>query len=152
VVVAVEPERRLRARARYVATAAPVPVRVVDRLTEELRAEDLSFDAGVTSLVLCRVPDLAATLRELHRVIRPGGEYRIYEHVRARRIGLLKYQRMLERLGYGFVLGGDHLTRDIRAAIEDAGFAIMTCSEFDFPETVPPMPFAPKILGAATRI
>ena len=114
-VVAVEPERRLRAKARDAAGDGSVPIRVVDSPTEEFRQQGLSFDAGVSSFILCRVPYLDATLRELHRVIHPGGEYRFYEHVRARRKGVLRYQRTLERLGYSYVVGGCHLSRAIFA-------------------------------------
>lgn len=42
-----------------------------------------AFDAGVASLVLCSVDDQRRSLRELHRIIRPAGELRFYEHVRS---------------------------------------------------------------------
>ena len=83
-VLAVEPEPYLRGEgARRRPRRRPVPVRVVDGLADSLPAEDASFDAGVASLVLCSVPDQAVALAELRRVIRPGGELRFYEHVRA---------------------------------------------------------------------
>ena len=80
-VVAVEPESRLRETARAAAERAPVPVEVVDGTAGDLPAEDGTFDAGVASLVLCSVPDQGTALRELFRVIRPGGELRFYEHL-----------------------------------------------------------------------
>ena len=82
--VAVEPEAHLRAMAQEAAAEAPVPVRVVEGVADDLPAEDASMDAGVVTAVLCSVPDPAAALRELARVIRPGGELRFFEHVAAR--------------------------------------------------------------------
>src|SRR5690242_14487622 len=59
-VVAVEPEPTLREAALKAAGEAPVPVKVVDGLADRLPSEDGEFDAAVTSLVLCSVPDQAS--------------------------------------------------------------------------------------------
>jgi len=79
-VLAVEPEPRLRAAAITAARTARVPVRVVDGTADALPAADGEFDAAVTSLVLCTVPDQATALTEIRRTLRPGGELRFYEH------------------------------------------------------------------------
>lgn len=49
---------------------------------ESLPIADSSFDAVVSTLVLCSVADPAQVLREVHRVLRPGGRYCFIEHVR----------------------------------------------------------------------
>ena len=82
-VVAVEPEPYLRELAVAAAERAPVPVRVVAGTADRLSAAESEFDGGVASLVLCSVPDQAVALTELRRAIRPGGELRFFEHVRA---------------------------------------------------------------------
>jgi ubiquinone/menaquinone biosynthesis C-methylase UbiE len=51
--------------------------------TEELPFEDASFDTVVSTLVFCSVDDPAQGLRELRRVLKPGGSLRFVEHVRA---------------------------------------------------------------------
>src|SRR5437763_15717172 len=82
-VVAAEPEPYMRARAEKAAAEAPVKVTVVDWPAEALGSEDASFDAGIACLVLCCVRDQRRALAELLRVIRPGGELRYVEHIRA---------------------------------------------------------------------
>jgi ubiquinone/menaquinone biosynthesis C-methylase UbiE len=147
-VVAVEPEPYLREKATQAATTAPVPVRVVDGMADALPLEDGSADAGVASLVLCSVPDQATALAELHRVIRPGGELRFYEHVVSNRRSSRRAQRLLDATLYPHVAGGCHLTRDTRAAIEAAGFMLQHSRRFPFP----PGRFGlPHILGSARR-
>src|SRR6184192_3710117 len=84
-VVAIEPEPFLRARAEEAANLTTVPIRVVDGVAGRLPVDDQSMDAAVASLVLCSVPDQAAALAELRRVIRPGGQLRFYEHVHSDR-------------------------------------------------------------------
>jgi SAM-dependent methyltransferase len=150
-VVAVEPEPYLRARAQEAAEAASVPVRVVDGVAGALPAGDGEFDAGVASLVLCSVPDQAAALADLRRVIRPGGELRFYEHVVANRPRVARAQRLLDRTIWPRVAGGCHVGRDTLAAIGDAGFSVDRCRRFEF-RPAPLMTLtAPHIIGVARR-
>lgn len=72
-VVAVEPERHLRELALAAARDAPVAVQILDALAGELPFEDASFDAAYLVTVLGEVPDQSAAMRELARVLRPGG-------------------------------------------------------------------------------
>ena len=95
-VLAVEPEPYLRGLAEVAARQAPVSVRVVDGSADALPAADASMDAAVASLVLCSVPDQARALAELHRVLRPGGELRFFEHIRADTVGLARVQRLAD--------------------------------------------------------
>lgn len=124
-VIAVEPEPHLRAEAERHAAAAPVPVDVVEGTAEALPAADGIADGAVLSLVLCSVDDQALALRELRRVLRPGGELRFYEHVVAHRSGAAAFQRLLDRSGIWPQLGaGCHVSRDTLGAIEASGFAV----------------------------
>ena len=146
--VAVEPEPILREAATEAARAAPVPVEVVDGVADRLPVEDASFDIAVACLVLCTVPDQAAALGEIRRVLNPGGELRFYEHVVARRGGMARFQKVMDRTFWPHISGGCHMTRDTGAAIERAGFTVESCRRFGFAPS-PPLPAIPHILGRA---
>jgi SAM-dependent methyltransferase len=132
-VVAVEPEPYLRERAREAAAQAPVAVDVVDASDHPLPYDDDSFDVAVASLVLCSVPEQAAALGELRRVLRPGGELRFYEHVVPRRERQARLFRLADTSGvWPKLLGGCHCSRDTGAAIEQAGFEVARVERFSF--------------------
>lgn len=148
-VVAVEPDKTLRAAALTAAGRAPVPVEVIDGVADALPLGDAEADAVVVSLVLCTVPNQASALAEMHRVLRPGGELRYYEHVVPRAgVGRVALQ-VLDRSGIWPVLGGGcHPARDTIAAIEAAGFSTHRCERFSF-SGGPTIPTMPHVLGIA---
>ena len=149
-VLAVEPEPVLRHEAVANADKANVQVTVVSGVSGSLPADAESFDAGVASLVLCSVPDQARALSEFHRVIRPGGELRFYEHVVSDRRVPAAIQRVADAVLWPHVAGGCHLSRDTGAAIERAGFQIEQLERFAF-SPGPPVPRLAHILGVARR-
>jgi ubiquinone/menaquinone biosynthesis C-methylase UbiE len=147
-VIAVEPEPYLRKKAESAAADAAVTVRVVEGLADALPLEDGAVDAGVASLVLCSVPNQETALAELQRVIRAGGELRFYEHVLSNRESRRRFQRFMDATLWPRMAGGCHMTRDTRAAIEQAGFIVQRSRRFPFP----PGNFGlPHILGSARR-
>lgn len=126
-VIAVEPEPYLRATAARAAHAAPVPVTVLSGTAEALPVDDQAADAVVVCLVLCSVEDVAASLAEVRRVLRPGGELRYYEHV-AERPGsrARRWQEWLDRSGlWARAGGGCRVARDTGAAIRAAGWEVL---------------------------
>jgi ubiquinone/menaquinone biosynthesis C-methylase UbiE len=149
--IAVEPEAHLRALAQEAAREAPIAVRVVDGVADRLPADDAAMDAAVVTAVLCSVPDPAAALAELARVIRPGGELRFFEHVAARSARLARLQRALDATVWPRLNGGCRTTRDTEAAIVAAGFQIEERERFSFRAHALGAPVAPRILGRARR-
>jgi len=117
---AVEPDPHMRKQAADRAGAVETDIELVEAGGERLPYPDSSFDAAVASFVFCTVQDLSATFDELARVLRPGGELRFLEHVRAR--GLTGRLHDVLAPGWFHVAGGctlnrrtgDVLTRDER--------------------------------------
>ena len=125
-----------------------MPVRVVDGLADEIPAEDGSFDTAVTGRVLCSVPDQAAALAEIRRVLRPGGELRFYEHVVAEKSRAARAQQAADRIFWTRMMGGCHTSRDTVGAIQRSGFEIERLRRF----SNPPGAFAaPCVIGLARR-
>ncbi|HYI60429.1 MAG TPA: class I SAM-dependent methyltransferase [Acidimicrobiales bacterium] len=124
--VVTEPEPAMLAQMRdRLGTVRPgVPVEVRRAASASLPLADGEADAVVSTLVLCSVPDPAATLAELRRVLRPGGRLVFMEHVAAdHRPSRLRWQRRFDHV-WPFLCGGCHLTRRTAEAIEEAGFTL----------------------------
>jgi ubiquinone/menaquinone biosynthesis C-methylase UbiE len=147
-VVAVEPETYLRQRAEEAARAAPVPITVVNGAADHIPAPTGEFDAAVVTGVLCSVPDPQVALAELRRVLRPDGQLRFYEHVRAAG-GLRGAVQDAANVVWPRLMGGCHPNRDTRAALGRAGYRIETSRDLTFPPGSRFSPVAPRILGTA---
>jgi SAM-dependent methyltransferase len=149
-VVAVEPEPYLRNLAERAAKDAQVRITVLDAPAEALPVENDSVAAAVASLVLCSVADPAQAVRELYRVIRPGGELRFNEHVRSSSTRVARVQETADRCGWPRVSGGCHLARDTEALMLGAGFQIERLERYSF--GIPPLdPKKPHVIGVARK-
>lgn len=150
-VVAIEPERTLRQLAVRSALRAGIPVDVVPGTAEALPVKSEAFDGAVASLVLCTVRNVPQSLAEIRRVLRPGGELRFFEHVRAEGRSMAATQRALDRTVWPLVAGGCHTSRDALAAIEAAGFVVETYRKVKMPERGIRLPTSSCVLGVARR-
>lgn len=84
---------------------------------------DHSADSALTTFTLCTVPDHEAALREVRRILKPGGVLHFLEHGSAPAPRVRTWQRRLEPVQRR-VAGGCHLTRDPLEALARAGFIV----------------------------
>jgi ubiquinone/menaquinone biosynthesis C-methylase UbiE len=82
-VVAVEPDPHMRRRAEARARTACATIRLAEGTAEALPVPSASFDVIVSTLVLCSVDDPDACVVEWRRVLKPGGEVLLVEHIRS---------------------------------------------------------------------
>ena len=88
----------------------------------DLSFEDASFDTVVCTFSLCTIPDDAAAVAEVKRVLRPGGRFVFAEHVRSPRKLVRAGQRLLDPITVRFM--ADHLVREPLEHLERLGFAV----------------------------
>jgi ubiquinone/menaquinone biosynthesis C-methylase UbiE len=126
-ITGLDPAAELTGKAQARARKLDRPVHVLGVSGEEIPADDKRFDTLVCTWTLCSIPNVYAALREMHRVLKPGGRLYFIEHGRAPDPSVVKWQRRLEPL-WKKIGGGCHLTRQADELIQDAGFRLR---EFD---------------------
>ncbi len=124
-VAAVDPSLVGRKLAADRVAATPVAIRFVGLDGEDLPLEDASVDGALSTFTLCTIPDAGRAVREVHRVLRPGGAFHFLEHGLCPEPGVARWQRRLNPIQQR-VAGGCTLDRPIEGLIRDAGFEIST--------------------------
>ena len=112
------------ARRRATGLRREVDLRVGD--AERLEFADGSFDTVVCALGLCAIPDDVAAIREMRRVLRPGGRLLLLDHVRSSWPPIVALQWLVERITIR--TSGEHFTRRPRRVAEAEGFEIVESS------------------------
>lgn len=124
-------------------------VRVEEGGAEELPFDDAGLDTVVGTFILCTIPEPAAALAEIARVLRPGGRYLYIEHVHAGDDTLLGRVQDLIEVPHRYLAAGCHPNRRTEALLSDSPLEIERLAHFSQPRAVPSV--RPSILGWATR-
>ena len=120
-VVVSDPDPAMLRRARRRATAAQVPNSLIVTDAQALPFADRSFDTVVGTCVFCSVADPVAAFREIRRVLKPEGELRMLEHVRAPAPWAASLQDRVTP-AWQRIAHGCHLNRETLRLVEEAGF------------------------------
>src|SRR5712692_5095478 len=120
-VEAVEPDEAMLVEARRRLTAAPIPITLTRAPVEALPFPDAHFESAVVTLVLCSARDPKRGLREIWRVLKPGGTLLLLEHVRAQGRRAAWVQDALVPLTTR-CMGNDHWNRVTLSMILQTGF------------------------------
>jgi ubiquinone/menaquinone biosynthesis C-methylase UbiE len=119
----IDASEELLALARINTAGAPFPVELVHGSAEQIPRGDASADTVVVTWSLCSISDAPAALREMRRVLKPGGTLIFVEHGLSPDRGVRKWQNLLTP-AWRPLTGGCHLNRHIDRLVRDAGFTI----------------------------
>ncbi len=120
-VIGLEPSPKLLTLARAMKHPGLPLVQFINGSAEAIPLENATVDTAVTTWTLCTTPDASHALREMRRVLKPGGHLLFVEHGRAPDPNVVWWQDRLTPL-WKRIGGGCHLNRAIGSLIESAGF------------------------------
>ena len=118
--VGVDPALQMHSLAKRRSQQAGLSVELMGLSAEKLPVSDDSFDTVVCTYTLCSIPDPAAALHEVRRVLKPGGQFLFCEHGRAPDASVARWQDRLQPWWIPLA-GGCHLDRDVPLLLRDAG-------------------------------
>lgn len=130
-VIAIEPNPNLHAALRAAADRHGVDLEIRTLRGEDLDVDDDSVEGVVGTLVLCGVDDPAAVVREIRRILVPGGTYFFLEHVAAPAGTWTRRTQDLVCRPHRWMFNGCEVNRDTRSVIESAGFRAVECEVLD---------------------
>ena len=118
-----DPSEGLLKMAEQKSARLPFQVRLTAISGEDIPLENKSVDTVVVTYTLCSIPDVSKALREMHRVLKPGGRLLFCEHGRSPDPSVIRWQDSLNPL-WMKVSGGCHLNRPISGLIQNSRFHI----------------------------
>lgn len=129
---AVDPSATAKHIARKRIASCPVPIEWSGLDGQRLPLPTASMDAALCTFTLCTIPDATQALREVLRVLKPGGALHFLEHGRSPDQQVAKWQDRLNP-AQRVIAGGCNLNRAIAALIRDAGFTLESLDNYYLP-------------------
>lgn len=129
---ALDPSRAMWALADKRVASAAFPVQFLEAPADRVPLEDASADTVVVTYTLCSIPEPAAALAEMRRVLRPDGELLFSEHGAAPDERIRRWQDRLNPI-WRKLGGGCNLNRTIPTLLENAGFRLRAVSSIYIP-------------------
>ena len=130
--IGIDPDPVMLGIARKRLADVRLQIELIERRAEELPLPDASVDTAIVAYALCTIPDPASGLREIRRVLKPGGRLLFIEHERSAEPWCSRWQDRLNG-AWGRIAGGCHLNRSPLRLIEEAGFVIRARQQERFP-------------------
>jgi ubiquinone/menaquinone biosynthesis C-methylase UbiE len=119
-----EPSEGMRRKAAPALAATDLDVRWLDRPGEEIPLDDSCVDTVVLTYTLCTIPDWERALRQMRRVLVPGGQLLFSEHGESPDEDVRRWQHRIDPV-WTRLAGGCHITRPIPQLIESGGFELL---------------------------
>lgn len=122
-VIGLDPSANMTRMAKEVAGSLPFTVEFIEPQGEEIPLQEESVDTVLITYTLCTIPEPEKSLREMMRVLKPGGELIFCEHGMAPETSVRRWQDRLNPL-WSRLGGGCNLNRDIPLLIREGGFQL----------------------------
>ncbi|MEK6806002.1 MAG: class I SAM-dependent methyltransferase [Pseudomonadota bacterium] len=131
-IVGLDPALQMHRLAHKRIAKAGLDVELMDLSAEKIPQPDASFDTVVCTYTLCTIPDPVAALREMRRVLKPGGKLLFCEHGLAPDESVRRWQTRLTPR-WKKIAGGCHMDRDIPGLLAAGGFKCSTLNTMYLP-------------------
>jgi len=142
-----EPDASMLRRLERVSSRTTPSTTILRAPAEDLPFDNATFDTVVSTLVLCGVDDQPRSVREIQRVLKPGGRLLFVEHVRSDDAAMARRQDRMNWLNR--LLAGCDCNRPTLQTLQRGGFAIENLVHGELPKS--PSFVRPMIVGSATR-
>jgi len=142
-----DPSLELQKMARRRAAECGLDIEYIGLSGEEIPIDDAFFDSIVVTYTLCTIRDAPRALREMRRVLKPGGQMCFVEHGLAPDESVARWQHRLNSV-WPTIAGGCNMNRPIPDLIRQAGFEIDALETMYLPG---PKPLTYNYWGTAVR-
>lgn len=137
-IIGVDPDDHLWKRSQDRRDACPIPIERIGLSGEDIPLEAKLADTVVVTYSLCTIPAPVKALREMKRILKPGGKILFTEHGKAPDATVKKWQDRIDPV-WKKIAGGCHTGRDIPAYFHEAGLTLESLDQMYIP--------GPKVLG-----